>query len=308
MIRVIYNPAARGGRIGRRRKEIRRLLDERIGTVEWIETLSTGQAIQLASQAGPDQVVVAVGGDGSVHAVVEGLVAGGSRAVLGIIPVGTGNDFAFGVGIPGTVSEAVKVLEAGVQRRVDLGWAELDDLPGFPFANAIGFGLDAASSIQSRRRTFLPGMMRYLVSSLETLAGWEAPLATVEGENLAWEERLMFATFGNAPRSGGGFLITPDADPADGQLDYCLIREIGLAKALMVIPRVMRGTHSSVEEAHLGCGRAFRLSASPTVPVHADGEIVSTACRTAEISIRPGALRIIAPPVTTRDRVMQPGR
>lgn len=295
MIQVIYNAEARGGRIARRRDEIRRLLDERVGTVEWIETTSTEQAIQVVSEASQDQVVVAVGGDGSVHTVVEGLVAGGSRAVLGIIPVGTGNDFAYGVGIPAKLPEAIDVLAAGIERRVDLGWAELDDMPGFPFANAIGFGFDAAASIQSRRRKFLPGVMRYLVSSLETLAGWRAPLARVEGKGLAWEESLMFATFGNAPRSGGGFLITPDADPADGQLDCCLVRKIGVARALAVMPRVMRGTHGSVEEAHLGRGVGFRLTASEPLPVHADGEIVSTACSSAEISIRPGALRVIAP-------------
>lgn len=296
MIRVIYNSSARGGRIGRLRTEIRRLLSERLGPVEWIETSSAAEAKEHAREAGPDQVVVAVGGDGSVHSVVEGLVAGGSRGVLGVIPVGTGNDFAYGVGIPSSVSGAVEVLAAGRERRVDLGWAELDGLPGFPFANAIGFGFDAASSIQSRRRKFLPGMLRYLVSSLETLAAWNAPLATVEGEQLAWEERLMFATFGNAPRSGGGFLITPDADPADGFLDYCLVREIGVAKALTVIPQVMRGTHGAAAEARLGRGLAFRLTATEPIPVHADGEIVSTACSMAELSIRPGELRVIAPP------------
>lgn len=295
MIRVIYNANARGGRIGRRRKEIRRLLKERIGDVEWIETSSTAHAIQVVSEAPQDQVVVAVGGDGSVHTVVEGLVAGGSRAVLGIIPVGTGNDFAYGVGISANISEAIDVLATGAERRVDLGWAELDDLPGFPFANAIGFGFDAAASIQSRRRKFLPGVTRYLVSSLETLVGWRAPLATVEGQNLVWSEPLMFATFGNAPRSGGGFLITPDADPADGELDYCLVREIGVAKALAVMPRVMKGTHGSVEDAHLGRGVEFTLTAASPIPVHADGEIVSTACSKAHISIRPSALRVIAP-------------
>jgi diacylglycerol kinase (ATP) len=294
VIRVIYNAAARGGRIERHQKEMRRLLDERVGAYEWTETSSTKQGIQLASEAGPQDVVVAVGGDGSIHTVVEGLIAGGGQAALGIIPAGTGNDFAYGMGIPSGQAEAIDVLAAGAESRVDVGWAELDGLPGFPFANAIGFGFDAASSIQSRKRKFLPGVLRYLVSSLETLASWRAPTVVVQGDGLAWEQPLMFATFGNAPRSGGGFLITPDADPADGLLDYCLVREIGIGKALTVIPKVMRGTHGSVAEAALGRGVAFRLSASRSVPVHADGEIVSTACQSAVISIRPGALRVVS--------------
>lgn len=295
MIRVIYNGNARGGRVKRRKAAVLAELESRVGEFEWSETATTEEGVAAARKAEADDIVVAIGGDGSVHTVVEGLCAGGCRASLGIIPVGTGNDFAWGMGIPTSVERAVELLAEGPRQVVDLGWAELDDAPGFPFANAIGIGFDAAASIQSRKRKFLPGVLRYLVSSLETLARWEAPRASVTGEDLIWNDRLMFATFGNAPRSGGGFLITPAADPRDGILDLCVVRALGMAKALAVIPRVMRGTHGDVDEAGLFSGVSFQIRIDRPVPVHADGEIVSTGCRQASISIRPGALSVVAP-------------
>lgn len=295
MIRVIYNANARGGRVKRRKAALLRALESRVGEFEWVETASTEEGMAAAQSAEGDDIIVAIGGDGSVHTVVEGLWAGGCRASLGVIPLGTGNDFAWGMGIPTSIDAAVALLAAGPRRTVDLGWAELDDSSGFPFANAIGIGFDAAASIQSRKRKFLPGVLRYLVSSLETLARWEAPRASVVGEGLSWDDRLMFATFGNAPRSGGGFLITPSADPSDGRVDLCVVRELGVAKALAVIPRVMRGTHGDVDEAGLFSGMSFEMRIDRPVPVHADGEIVSTGCRRASISIRPGALRVVAP-------------
>jgi diacylglycerol kinase (ATP) len=293
MITVIFNGNARGGRVRASRRRIRAALDEHLGHHEWIETASAEEGREIARSAAEGDVVVAVGGDGSVHTVVEGLWRSDFRATLGILPLGTGNDFAFGIGVPKGLDEAARVLAEGLVRRYDVGEAVLDDGAPFPFANALGVGFDAAASLLSKRRKFLPGVFRYLVSTLETLATWEAPQARVTGGGLDWAEPLMFATIGNAPRSGGGFHITPDADPADGLLDICAVKELSAMRAATLIPKVMAGKHAAFPEVRLATGKKFVVDVDRPVPVHADGEIVSLGCRRVETSIRASCMMVI---------------
>jgi diacylglycerol kinase (ATP) len=297
VIHVIYNAQARGGRVRRIRSEIRQALDTQFGSegYRWVETTSEANGIDVAAAAAGGDTVVAVGGDGSVHTVVEGLWRSDFRATLGIIPAGTGNDFAFGMGLPTSITDAVQVLGGGSGRMVDVGEISLDGRAPLPFVNAVGIGFDAAASVRSRRRKFLPGVLRYLVSTLETLVTWKAPQGEVTGQAFAWQGPLMFVTVGNGPRSGGGFMITPDADPSDGQLQACVVRELSIISAVRVIPSVMRGEHGTLPQVELRQGTSFRVALDRNVPVHADGEIVSTASRTMDLAVRAGVMNVLVP-------------
>jgi diacylglycerol kinase (ATP) len=297
VIHVVYNAQARGGRVRRLRGEIRQALDTELGAegYRWVETSSEANGVEVAAAAAAGDIVVAVGGDGSVHTVIEGLWRSDFRATLGIIPAGTGNDFAFGLGMPTSVRNAVRVLGTGSRRMVDVGEASLDGQAPLPFVNAIGIGFDAAASEHSRRRKFLPGVLRYLVSSLETLLTWKSPQGQVTGQALAWQGPLMFVTFGNGPRSGGGFMITPGADPSDGLLEACVVSALSVTSAVRVIPSVMRGEHGTLPQVELHKGTSFSVALDRDVPVHADGEIVSTASRTMDVTVRAGVMNVLVP-------------
>ncbi len=299
MITVIFNAQARGGRIRAQRRRLKAAFGAKLPNHLWVETSSEKEGMEVAAAADSGDLVVAVGGDGSVHTVVEGLWRSDFRATMGIIPLGTGNDFAFGIGIPMVLEEAVALLGRRASSRVDVGVAALDGGPEFPFANALGVGFDAASSLLSKRRKFLPGVLRYLVSTLETLATWQAPMAHLTGEGLTWSEPLMFATIGNASRSGGGFYITPAADPADGFLDVCAVRELPAWRAATLIPKVMAGKHADFPEVQMALGTEFSIQVDHPVPVHADGEIVSLACRHVRVVVRPDCLGVIGLSPTT---------
>ncbi|MBO6574485.1 MAG: hypothetical protein JJ896_03640 [Rhodothermales bacterium] len=275
----------------RLRRTIRAMVSEAIPDVQWIETHTAEEARVAAAEAGAGDTVVAAGGDGTVHVTLMGLARSGFRAGLGIIPVGTGNDFAHAMGLPAGPQPAIQSIARGESTQVDLGWVRIDDGQEEPFLNAVGAGFDAAASIRSRTWRFLPGLARYLVATMHTLAVWRSPEATVNGQ--AWSGSMMFGTIGNGARSGGAFLITPDADPCDGVFQACLVDHLPALTAMRVIPRVIEGSHRSIPAVTLAEGTEFLIGCPAGLPVHADGEILARSATRVACRIEPGRLRFV---------------
>jgi YegS/Rv2252/BmrU family lipid kinase len=301
-MRVIFNPMAAGGRGARLEPDVRACLTPAAHNanveLDWVETQEPGHATVLASQAVANgcDMVVAVGGDGTVNEVINGLMQAEDRrrtVTLGIIPLGSGNDFAWSVGIALDPVIACRRLFDGQTRVIDLGQTREDGGRQRYFCNGSGTGFDAQTALEVERFKWLRGIFVYLVPLFKTLIfHHRVPELRISVDGQEWTQRSMMLTVCNGRRLGRGFLITPEAELDDGLLDVCICGELGRLGILMVIPRFMRGTHVTHSEVQMK--RARRVSVESSVPlvVHQEGENFSTDARALEFSVVPGALRL----------------
>lgn len=238
----------------------------------------------LAQEAAPSyDVLFAAGGDGTVHEVVNGLLRAGAKAALGVIPLGSGDDFAKLLAGPG----GFRSFDAG---RIVCG-AEMRY-----FANGmdIGFGAHGAANVRRVPR-FLKGFGAYLGALCLTMLRY--PLLRVRlqlDDAPAFELVTAMTAVMNGTTFGGSFRVCPDARPDDGLLDLLLVQEVGRLQILQLVPMILRGAHAG--DPRLRMMRASRVIIEATEPllVEADGEIAFTDAHRLEIRLLPGALRVLA--------------
>jgi YegS/Rv2252/BmrU family lipid kinase len=298
---VILNPWAGRGGAGLRRGELEAALTQAGISFELLTTHARGGATELAWQGierGCGQVV-AVGGDGTINEVVNGIKGAeaslGRRARLGIIPLGTGSDFVKSLdGIEANdIAGGVRRIAAGNTRPVDLGRVQVDDGDERLFINAVGMGLDAQVAAESLKLTRLKGMAVYLVAIIRALANYRARPMTVEYDDQRLHRRLLFASVANGRCQGAGFWLTPSALVDDGMLDLCMVDKMRLDQIIRYIPRLMDGTHTTLKQVTIGRARRIRVDCSAPVPVATDGEVVATAARGITIETLPAALDVL---------------
>ncbi len=301
---IILNPNADVGHAWRRIADLRPLAEEIAGSdLHWSGTVYPTHAAELAMQAAEQGFarVVAVGGDGTVHEVVNGLmrVPPEKRPVLGVVPLGSGNDFAYGVGLPSDPHEALPIALTAQPRTVDVmrvsdehGREEFCD-------NTLGIGFDAIVTIRSHQLPVVRGFVMYLTAVLQTIALNHHPLhARLESDEAAWETDLLMLVVGNGPREGGGFLTTPDAKVDDGILHYVAIGGVSRPHMLQLVPKVMQGTHGGDPEVQMGALRRLHVETDRPMQIHLDGEIFAgfdSHVRQLDIEVIPQALAVAAP-------------
>ena len=251
-----------------------------------------GHAVALAAQAAQDgaRCIIAVGGDGTVHEVANGLLSVGSDAALGVVPIGSGNDFAKLVGVyRHDPARAVARLVTAAPTRFDAGRV-LDEW----FVNSMGFGFGPAVVRTRNAMPGLRGFLSYLVPVLRTFATFRPPLLDVRAGGFAERGVMMMVEVCNGTTAGGSYRFAPDADPADGKLDVCLIRRVSLPRFLLAIPRVMRGTHGGMREVAL-VRTAELVIRSPDGPLllHLDGELREPGVNECTVKIARGKLNVL---------------
>jgi YegS/Rv2252/BmrU family lipid kinase len=288
-IRVILNPAAGNGRARSEASGVARRLRGRGAEFEIVRTLAPGHAAELArefSAAEADGVVAVLGGDGTVHEVVQALGASGGRGVLAFLPGGGGNDAARTIGSPKGLMDSVDAIFLGVEKRLDLGV-----FGGELFFNGVGIGLDGAAAARSKEFARLRGLPAYLLSAVATIATFEPPVLTLTAEGFRREEPALLCAIGNGPSCGGGFLLTPDARADDGLLDACFFGRLGRWKTLATLPKALTGAHRRHPRATFARSAAFTVSADRPLYAHADGEIRRPEFPVS-FSVLPGAIRV----------------
>ncbi|MDX1440279.1 MAG: diacylglycerol kinase family lipid kinase [Rubricoccaceae bacterium] len=305
----VLNPAAQHGRAGRMRTELEAALEQTGVASLILETSVPGHATELAHGAAQNhEVVVAVGGDGTVQEVARGLIE--TSAVMGIIPAGTGNDFAKAIGMPTELPSAIDALLNADRVAVDVGkmtWrdAESDQQLEGVFTNCVGMGFDAMAAMATSKYKFLGGNLAYVAAVVETLGKWRQSGASVEvhasGEDsfeldrLIHNDRFFLVEIDNGFSVGGGFLLTPDAEINDGLLDVCFVEHVPVRRVLRIMPKTFTGNHINEPEVRIFRTRHITIRSSEGLPVQADGEIVSTSAVYLDATILPVALTVIAP-------------
>lgn len=305
---IIVNPTAQSGAAATAAKQVQRFLsmymhDDR--AFDLVNTTHPRHAAQIASQATGYNTVLALGGDGLVHETACGLMAiePASRPCLGVLPVGSGNDYARTLGMDQNMGADLSWLSRACRRTMDVGRIDYAGEAGRGtdyFVQTFSCGLDAAIAIgtyELRKSTGLSGDALYLASGLNVFGiGYRRFPLRVKFEDQAWQELesiIMAVQIG--PTYGSGFRICPDADPSDGIFDICYAHgKIPRAIALPVFLRAKNGHHLSSRYVHTRRAQSVRLLFDgEDYPLQADGEQIRA--RSATITMVPGALTVLAP-------------
>ena len=273
---LLINPQANHGQAELVVDQVISLIRERVDPVIMM-TKKPGHAVELARDAVDQgvELLISVGGDGTVHEAVNGMVIGGKTGTtLGIIPIGSGNDLAFGMGFSEDIGEAVSIIFEGKKRRIDLARLE-DDRGHFVLVtNAIGVGFDATVTIQSRMITRVHGFPMYLLATLRTIAlYYQAPQVRLRFDDERVEQKITLLAVGLGRRVGGGFYLTPDAIHDDDLLDSCTVNPVSRTTMLAMLPRVMRGSHITSKHVKMRRNQLIDIKSDMPLPIHVDGEI-----------------------------------
>ncbi len=296
---VILNPTANRGNMGVYRDLVRRRLSNEQGSerTEYIETERAGEAQERAMHAAlAGRPVIIVGGDGSLHEAVNGILSSGRRVPLGIIPAGSGNDYAWNtLKLPRTPAEAVERAFNGSPIDSDAGIVN-----GKYFANSFSVGLDAdiaKTAAWLKKYPLMSGERLYYTSTVQQLlfgygkCPWltfELDDATSEAQAQKMQTHYVLMAVTNGPTYGAGFRINPTADHTDGLFDVCTIDYTPLLRALRLLPVVQKGEHSNLPEVTFYRSKTVHIESRFPINIQMDGETASATSFDAKIL--PGAL------------------
>jgi len=297
-IKIIANPMAGRG-YGRRAMAIAsRLMPDKGLRFDLTATEYPGHAVELARQALAEgyQTVVALGGDGTVNEVVNGLCADlgadpnpADVVKLGIIPCGSGNDFAYAAGVPRALGPAIDRLAAGRSRLVDMG-----RINGRLFAYGVGMGLDAEVNIESRKIKVLRGMLLYFIALLKVLIFQHRTYELeIVADGQRFKQRAIMVSVANGQRYAGAFMITPEAKIDDGLLNLCVISPVSRLDMLRFMPLVFKGYHTRLKQVKTLAAREVKVRSESPLVSHVDGEIFGCGESYYEFSLLPHCLRVI---------------
>jgi diacylglycerol kinase (ATP) len=273
---VLFNPAANRGDMAAHRAVMRsRLAQEH---VEYIETSGPGEARERAMQAAREgRAIIVVGGDGTVNEVANGIFASERRVPLGIVPAGSGNDFAYNtLCLPRDPLAALERALHGNTIEVDVGMVN-----GLYFVNSFSVGLDAyiaATANQLRKLPFMSGSRLYYASSLSQLlfGYYRCPWLTFRLDSDLHEQteakHYVLLAVTNGPTYGAGFRINPTADHTDGLFDVCAITHAPLPRALKLLPVVQQGEHGAEPEVTFYRAKTVHIQSQRPVMMEVDGE------------------------------------
>lgn len=285
----MLNPTAGKGRAGRWRARIGRSLEAHGARPVWHVTGGPGEAGELVRALPGGSPAVAVGGDGTIHEVAA--ACAGTGRVMGILPVGTGNDYVKALGVGTDLDRALGVLLAGKVRAVDAG-----EVNGVPFNNGLGIGFDAeVAEGVAEAPAYLGGAGRYVWSLGRLLWGFKCHQATLrlDGEKVV-EATTILVAVALGTTYGSMFRLAPGAVLDDGLFDVVWSEEVNRAEVVSLIPAALRGTLTDRRKVHTARAREVRVEMAGPVPAHVDGEMLDPTTRF-EARVLPGALRVVAP-------------
>jgi diacylglycerol kinase (ATP) len=297
----LVNPASANGATGRRWPEIARraaaagldgprLLSERPGHL--------GELARDAVANGATRLVV-VGGDGTVHEAVDGIMRAspGDDVELAVLPLGTGKDFARSLRIPGRLDAALEVARTGALRTIDVGLASYATTEGERsayFANFGGAGISGAIARRANTTTkALGGKLSFLWATVTVFSRWSPSEMTVEIDGRTRRVRLLEALAMNGDYTAGGMWVAPGAAPDDGGFEVVLIGEFSKGEFVTTFPKIYRGRHVSHPKVEIVRARELRVDAPSPLPIVVDGEQPGTT--PVRFELVPSALRVRVP-------------
>ncbi len=298
----IINPNANMGQAWRQAADLRPIMQE-FGVADWTGSVYPTHAIELTYKAVENgyDLIIAGGGDGTVHEVVNALMSFPEerRPALGVVPLGSGNDFSYSIGMEPEPWKALRQIFNGQEKRIDIGEIEDDSGRTEYFDNTIGIGFDAIVTIHSHKMPILRGYPMYIAAVLKTIFFNHHPIGmniTVDDQK-EWQDSLMMLVLCNGGREGGGFMIYPPADLADGMFNFVAVQEVSRLVLLRLVPAFMQGSHLTHSKIVSGDFNKISIQADQPLFIHLDGEIFSgfsSDVRNVKVKLHRNAIRVLS--------------
>ncbi len=300
---MIYNPNAAHRNAEKILPSVRELFKKYELEYDLILTEKQGHALDLAKQQAEvgRPLVIAAGGDGTMNEVINGLIAAncpdGKKPVMGILPIGRGNDFAYGINIPKDLDKVIQATKSGKTRRIDIGLVTGGDFPnGRYFGNGVGLGFDTVVGFEATKITWSKGAASYLIGLVKTIFLYHtAPTYEIimEGETITQPSLLV--SIMNGRRMGGLFMMAPNSDPEDGLFNLCLASSVPQIKILGVAAKFIKGNQEGHPAIQMRQSKKVVVKAlTGSIPAHADGETICYAGSELTIELIPQALEVIS--------------
>jgi diacylglycerol kinase (ATP) len=300
-VKLILNPMADLGRAWKTANDLRPIAQEFRGELTWSGTVYPTHAIELAKQAAEEgyDLVVALGGDGTVHEVMNGLmqVPEYKRPTMGIVPMGSGNDFAYSMGITQKAAHALAhALKTEKTQTIDIGVMTDEHGRREYFDNTLGIGFDAVVTIRSHKLPIVKGFLMYFTAVIQTiLLNHDPAKVQIETETEKWEDSVLMVTLCNGQREGGGFMLSPKSKIDDGKLEFVTVNKVSRAMMFRLVPEFLNGTHMRFKQIRMGEFKKLNLVSDRPLYIHADGEIFTSFgsnLRKVNFEILPRALKV----------------
>jgi YegS/Rv2252/BmrU family lipid kinase len=310
---VILNPISGHGNGEKAWRQIQSALREGGLDFDFVRTTAPRAAVKIAEDAKRNgyETLLSVGGDGTVNEIVNGMLrasGGDATGTLGIISVGSGNDFVKSLSPqPGVMPASkhpdwrseVQAILAGRTRGVDVGRVTADHpAPNFDaahyFANSMDTGFGANAAMHAHDFPLLQGTAMYLAAVLKTLVKYTVPRVKIELDDARIEQASTMIAVANGRCIGGGFWIAPDARNDDGRFDVMIAEGLGRIGILSLLPKVMQGTHIYDPRVQYVKSSRVVIESPDPLNIESDGEIPFVGARRAEIELLPQRLRVLA--------------
>jgi YegS/Rv2252/BmrU family lipid kinase len=302
---IVLNPAGGHGRAGKRWPGLEPLVREALGDITVLRTEAPGHATELAREAvhSEHDRIVSVGGDGTLHEVVNGLFLDGQTVnpnlTLAMLPMGTGSDVARSLGISRNAAQALPVIVRGRTIQTDIGRARCVSMDGqsveryFVSIADFGMGGEVAMRVNTASK-FMGGFLSFLWGTVSTLLRYrnQSMRLTVDGKPL--EGRYRSVIVANAAYFGGGMHVAPDARMDDGIFSVYAIGDVNFLEALVKLPKIYLGTIRNDRQTEYFEARKVEAESDERVLIDLDGEVPGTLPLT--IDVLPGALRLVTGP------------
>jgi diacylglycerol kinase (ATP) len=288
----IYNPSAGRGIAGEHLESLRNRADELWSDAQFMITQKESDISEFAGKAAKEfDLIVGCGGDGTINQVINGIA--GSDASLGVIPLGSGNDFANAVGLPADPMENLKLIHRGKTRPLDLIRCD-GDIDTW-CANTLGIGLDGWANYYAAGVKKVRGQMIYIIGILKAVYAYRGSMMQITIDGMEESRELLMVTVCNGPEEGGGFKVAPDASNSDGYIDLLILEKMPVARVLWYLPKFLIQPRKKLKGVNrIRCKKVNLITETP-LAVHCDGQGLGTDISSLSATIKPGVLNVIVP-------------
>ena len=285
---LIVNPEAGSGKTMKVLPQIENILRAKKIEYEFHFTQEPRHATELVKEIGDKfDVIVSVGGDGTINEVINGLPD--LKIAFGMIPIGTGNDFSRSCSIPyDSIEEAIQILLNHDVKNIDVG-----EVNGRKFVNVLGIGFEGQANLNGRKLEFIKGAFRYILAIGYTLFAFKRIPIKLTLDRKILEDDIYLISIGNGWNVGGGLQLTPKAKLDDGVFDVAYIKEITRWRIVINFSKLSNGTITDLDEVKMFQAKRIKVESTEYIPFHFDGEIFEEKCKKLDIKIHPKAQPII---------------
>jgi len=287
----VLNPNAGNGKTKREWPKIKEILQEKKISGKIITTKSHKQGIDIAKEYADNgyENIIAIGGDGTLNEIVNGVMQSKNHknVTIGLIPLGSGNDFARGIGLEFDLNMNIERIRSNQVTKFDLG-----KLENKFFINSLGIGFDACVAANANKIKKLKGIFKYLLAVFYSFGELRPLTVDITIRNFTITKNILLISVGNSNLTGGGFRITPNAVPTDNLFDISIIDYLPKFKIMYLLPKAIKGKHMNHKAVSAIQSDHILIESKSQLPIYMDGEIPTfDNPKRLEIKILPSAIK-----------------